>query len=77
MRDGPVDGPPKHVIGVVVHTEHEAAVDHDPERMQAPGHGRVVTPEILALQASFEIARGQRLEADEQAAKPSLGGPFD
>ena len=54
---------------IVVHPEDEAAVDHDAEVVQTPGDGGVVAPEVLALVALDEIARGKRLEADEQAAQ--------
>jgi len=42
--------------------------------VQPRGHGRIVAPEVLALAAARQVAGGERLEADEEAAKSGLGG---
>jgi hypothetical protein len=62
---------------VVVHTEDEATVDHDAEVVQTSGHRRVVAAQVLTLIALDQIARRQRLEADEQTTQPRVGRPLD
>lgn len=77
MLDGPVHGPSKHVIVVVVHPEDEAAVDHDPQAMEPIGHGRIVAAQVLALVATDEIAGREGFEPDEEAAKAGGCGSLD
>ena len=77
VLDRPIHGPPEHIGVVVVHAEDEAAVDHDAERVQPAGHGRVVPAEVLSLVALHQIAGRERLESDEDAAEPGLGRALD
>ena len=77
VLDGPIHGPLKHVLVIVVHPEDEAAVDHDPQVMEPIRHGRIVAAQVLALVAADEIAGCEGLEPDEQAAKPGGRGPLD
>ena len=77
VLDRPVHGPSKHIVVIVIHTEDEAAVDHDPQIVEPIRHGRVVTAQVLALVAADEIAGCEGLEPDEQAAKAGRRGPLD
>ncbi len=62
-----LDGSVEHVWAVVVHSEHEAAVDHDAQVMKAADRRVVVTADVLELALLAEIGAVDGLESDEQA----------
>ena len=75
--DGPVYGATEDVFAVVIHAEDKAAVDHDAEGVQAVGDSLVVAAEVLPLVASLEVAGGEGLESDEDAAQACICCTFD
>src|SRR4051794_35781145 len=72
VPDRPLDRTVEDARVVVVHPEHEAAVDHDAEVVQAADHRRVVAVDVLPLALVEEIGAVDGLEADEQAAQARL-----
>ena len=74
--DRPVDGSCKNALIVIVHPEHEAAVDHDAAVVQPLCDGGIIASQILTFVALREIARSKRLETNEQAAETSVCRPF-
>lgn len=60
------------VRGIVVEAEDEAAIYHDAVVVQSFDDLPVISAEILAFGALFEIVRAQSFEADEQTAQPGL-----
>ena len=77
VLDGPIHGAMEDVFSVIIHTENEAAIDHDAERVQAIGDRFVVAAEVLALVAAFQVFRRERLEAYEDATQTGFCGTFD
>ena len=69
VQDGPFDGAIEHIGPVVVHPEHEAAVDHHTEVVQPPNRRVIVTTDVLVFALIREVGRIYGLEADEQAAQ--------
>jgi hypothetical protein len=67
--DRPIDRAAEHILVILIHPEHEAAVDHDAEAVQPIADGGVIASEVLPLVAAHEIRRREGLEADEQAAQ--------
>src|SRR3984893_1844645 len=65
IRDGPLDGSIEHIGAVVVHAEHEAAVDHDSEVVEPANRGVIIPTNILVLALISEVGGVHRLEADE------------
>ena len=70
VLDGPLDGALEHRPVVGIHAEHEAAVDHHPEIVEAADGRAVVAAHVLVLALLSEVVGIQGLEADEQAAQP-------
>src|SRR5438552_437257 len=66
---GPFDGAIEHIGPVVVHPEHEAAVDHHTEVVQPPNRRVIVTTDVLVFALIREVGRIYSLEADEQTAQ--------
>jgi hypothetical protein len=63
------DGAVEDVRAVVVHAEHEAAVDHHAQLVEAADRLRVVPPDVLVLALLRQVVGVDGLEADEQAAQ--------
>jgi len=69
--DCPIHRASKDIPFVVVHPEHEAAIDHDAEAVQPFGDSGVIAAEILPFIAAGEIAGGERFESHEETSKSS------
>jgi hypothetical protein len=77
MLDCKVDGAAEDIGVVIIHTENEAAVDHDSQAMEPFRYSVVVAARILPFVAPGEIGRGERFQSDKKTAQASLGRFFD
>jgi len=76
LLDRPAHRPLEHERVVLVHPEHEAAVDHDPQAVQTADDLRLVTVQVLELALGTKGVGVEGLEADEQAAQAAGHGLF-
>lgn len=77
MIDSPVDGSFEHIAVIPIQTEYEAAVDHDPERMQPAHCLPVVLFQVLFFVTLFQVFRGERFETYKKASQTSIRRLFD
>ena len=70
VLDRPFDRALEHRAVVAVHAEHEAAVDHHAEIVQAANRRGVIAAHVLILPLLGKVRRVERLESDEEAAQP-------
>ncbi len=69
VRKRKIHGPVEHRWVIVVHAEHEARIDHYPERVELLDGLGVARALVLPLSAELQVVVAQRLEAYEQTAQ--------
>src|SRR5450432_505367 len=68
VLNGPIYRAPKNVFAVIVHAKNKAAVDHEPERMQAVGNRLVVSSQVLPFVAALKVVGRKGFKPDENAS---------
>src|SRR5262245_58647015 len=72
LRYAPLHSSRENVGVIVIHSEHEAAVDHHAETMESSHSVLVVEPDVLHLPLPAQISDVRGFKSDKQAAKTAV-----